>query len=224
MKKLIVLSGNIGVGLTTYGEMLGNKMGYDWLPEDLFVSTFEKIHKSTKRDYCLLSLIENAVKKTIFINEQFLKGKDVLIIEKFLLDELVKFQALMDSYAMEEYMEVYDGLINLLDNICCDIEIEHLLIKKDPVVLKECNKKSQEYFRYMIHDEIIDNLDYFYDHLLLYKDIVIYEIFSDNKNDEEILEELVVYVEGFVKSLNCKNRRLKNEKPNDSENDNVKGE
>ena len=97
MKKLIVLSGNIGVGLTTYGEMLGNKMGYDWLPEDLFVSTFEKIHKSTKRDYCLLSLIENAVKKTIFINEQFLKGKDVLIIEKFLLDELVKFQALMDS-------------------------------------------------------------------------------------------------------------------------------
>jgi hypothetical protein len=49
--------------------MLGNKMGYDWLPEDLFVSTFEKIHKSTKRDYCLLSLIENAVKKTIFINE-----------------------------------------------------------------------------------------------------------------------------------------------------------
>lgn len=38
MKKLIVLSGNIGVGLTTYGEMLGNKMGYDWLPEDLFVS------------------------------------------------------------------------------------------------------------------------------------------------------------------------------------------
>ena len=129
MKKLIVLSGNIGVGLTTYGEMLGNKMGYDWLPEDLFVSTFEKIHKSTKRDYCLLSFIENAVKKTIFINEQFLKGKDVLIIEKFLLDELVKFQALMDSYAMEEYMEVYDGLINLLDNICCDIEIEHLLIK-----------------------------------------------------------------------------------------------
>ena len=129
-----------------------------------------------------------------------------MIIEKFLLDELVKFQALMDSYAMEEYMEVYDSLINLLDNICCDIEIEHLLIKKDPVVLKECNKKSQEYFRYMIHD------------------IVIYEIFSDNKNDEEILEELVVYVEGFVKSLNCKNRRLKNEKPNDSENDNVKGE
>ena len=48
----------------------------------------------------------------------------------------------MDSYAMEEYMEVYDGLINLLDNICCDIEIEHLLSKKDPVVLKECNKKK----------------------------------------------------------------------------------
>lgn len=65
----------------------------------------------------------------------------------------------------------------------------------------------------MIHDEIIDNLDYFYDHQLLYKDIVIYEIFSDNKNDEEILEELVVYVEGFVKSLNCKNRRLKMRSP-----------
>ncbi len=30
----------------------------------------------------------------------------------------------------------------------------------------------------MIHDEIIDNLDYFYDHQLLYKDIVIYEIFQ----------------------------------------------
>ena len=107
MKKLIVLSGNIGVGLTTYGETLSNKMGYDWLPEDLFVSTFEKIHKSTKRDYCLLSLIENAVRKTIFINEQFLNGKDVLIIEKFILDELVKFQALMDSYAMEGYMDKF---------------------------------------------------------------------------------------------------------------------
>ncbi len=46
-------------------------MGYDWLPEDLFVSTFEKIHKSTKRDYCLLSLIENAVKKQFLLMNNF---------------------------------------------------------------------------------------------------------------------------------------------------------
>lgn len=224
MKKLIVLSGNIGVRLTTYGEMLANRMGYDWLSEELFVSAFEKIHKSTKRDYCLLSLIENAVKKTAFVNEQFLNGKDVLIIERFVLDELIKFQALTDSYALERYMKVYEGLINLLDSICCDIRIEHVLIKTDIVALKEFNKKSQDIFRYMIHDEIIDKIDYLYDHQLLYNDIVIHKVFSDNKSDEEVLEELAVYVDGFIKSLDCKNRWLKNKEYNGSENDNIKDE
>lgn len=208
MKNLIVLSGNIGVGLTTYGELLANESGYDWFPEDPFISTFERIYKSTERDYCLLSLIENAVRKTTLINEQFLKGKETLIIERFVLDELIRFRALMDLYSLEKYMNLYDNLISLLDNICCDIKVEHLLIKIDLETLKKRNENRPERFKYVVHDKIVKMIDDLYESPLLYNDTVIHKIYPENRNDKEVVEELLDYIKSFMEPICYNSRKL----------------
>ncbi|MDR0604755.1 MAG: deoxynucleoside kinase [Bacteroidales bacterium] len=201
MKNLIVLSGNVGAGLTTYGEMLSNKLDYDWLPEEPFISTYEKIHKSTERDYCLLSLIENVVNKTVYINDQFLKGKETLIIERFILDELVRFHALMDLYTIEQHISIYDNLINLLNNICCDIKIEYFLIKIDTKNLKIRNGNRQNRFKYTVHDSIIESIDLLYEDRSLYKDAIIHKINSANKSNEEVIVELSKHIEIFISNL-----------------------
>lgn len=158
-RHLVVLSGNVGVGKSTFGPHLARELDAIWLSESDISRSFAYLFKDESRTSRIISQIAFASVRMATIFSAFMSGATTVVAERSLPDSRIFHQVWRKRFQIEAEDQFFDQLYSLLDQTPIDFRTSVIWLRC-PVdtIMKRLNIR-QEAFENVHTREVLNDLD-----------------------------------------------------------------
>jgi len=188
-KHLVVLSGNVGVGKSTFGPHLASVLNAIWLSETDISTYFAYLFKDESRTSRIISQIAFSSLRMATIFSGFMSGATTLVSERSLPDSRIFHQVWRKRFQIEAEDQFFDRLYSLLDQHPVDFRTSVIWLRC-PVdtIVKRLNIRQKTYEN--VHTrEVLDDLDRGYrEHFATYPPDLILEMESVGADDSSMVQ------------------------------------
>ena len=148
MKKLLTLSGNIGVGKTTLGKHLSDRATACWLPENAYSAQFEHLIIDTRcSNKTIMQMAFSSMRVATILSALLDRNNQHVVAERSIRDSIVFHKAWVKIGSFEDdwnfYSEFYEKLFRFDLN---DYNYDETIIWLKcpiPILLERLSKRSQ---------------------------------------------------------------------------------
>jgi deoxyadenosine/deoxycytidine kinase len=158
-RHLVVLSGNVGVGKSTFGPHLARELDAIWLSESDISRSFAYLFKDESRTSRIISQIAFASVRMATIFSAFMSGASTVVAERSLPDSRIFHQVWRKRFQIEAEDQFFDQLYSLLDQTPIDFRTSVIWLRC-PVdtIMKRLNIR-REAFENVHTREVLNDLD-----------------------------------------------------------------
>lgn len=157
-KHLIVISGNMGVGKTTFGPKLAKRLNAVWLPENLITEQFPYLIADQNKDSKLIAEIAFASLRTAMIISTFLKGENRIVMERYLWDDRIFFDVWSKRFGLSKQETFISNLFSILESHHLEYKIHTIFFQSQTTLLQERLQKRNKVYDHTFSQDVIDDI------------------------------------------------------------------
>jgi deoxyadenosine/deoxycytidine kinase len=136
-KEIVVLSGNIGVGKTTFGPIISKSMNALWISEPQIYNNFKHLAARSSKKEKYLTQIAFPINRLSIILSSFYENNKYkrVITERFLWDDLIFYKVWNSIYSFDNN-SFYESLNKILCQLSNDFLIKTIYLKCDMEIIQ----------------------------------------------------------------------------------------